>query len=386
MERGRAGVWVRRVAVATAFVVLIVAAAVTWRVMDLIDSEVLAPGAWEEPASVEVLEVSDDRIVLEDANDASRNGVWGIVGPSGYGQVVRIISSSEGRVEREFVLLAGSISAGEIVTFDPSAYPVDPRTAHGLPFQEIRVPGELGVNPAWLTEGESDTWVVFVHGKGARGREQSLRVLPVLRRLGFPVLVITYRNDQAGGAGDGRRHTWGLDEWPDLESALDTAQLRGADDFVLFGFDMGASIVAAYLDRSQSAHIIRGVVFDSPILDLEALVDEMTADRGIPNILAAVGKAIARIRFGLEWGQLNHAARAGEFDPSLPILLLHGTADTLSPIGAADDFAEALPDAAYERFGGASHGALWNQDPMRYESALGRFLLDVIPEMLTQET
>ena len=199
------------------------------------------------------------------------------------------------------------------------------------------------------------------------------------------MLVITYRNDQAGGAGDARRHAWGLDEWPDLESALETALLRGADDFVLIGYDMGASVVAAFLDNSERAQVVRGVVFDSPILDLEALVDEMTSDRGIPGILAAVGKTIVRIRFGLEWSQLNHLARAGEFDPSLPILLMHGTADTISPITAADTFADALPNVAYERFGGASHAALWNHDTLRYEESLARFLLEVIPERLTDD-
>jgi pimeloyl-ACP methyl ester carboxylesterase len=383
MERGRAGLWARRIAAGVAFLLLIVGAGISWRAMDLVESELLATGAWAEPSSVEVVSVGGGRIVLADEDEQSHEGVWGIAGPSGYGQVSGPSRRSPGVVERDLVVLAGSIAAGEIVAYDAVAYPIDPRLAHALPFEEIRVPGELGVNPAWLIDGEAETWVVFVHGKGHAGRKESLRLLPLLRRLGFPALVITYRNDGDGGAGEADRHTWGLEEWPDLDAALQTAMLRGAEDFVLVGYDMGASIVAAFLDRSELTGVVRGVVLDSPVLDLEEVADGLAAERSIPGFLAEVGKTVARIRFGLEWSELDRVSRAGQYDPSLPILLLQGTDDVIARRETADEFAAGLPHVSYELFGGAGHGTVWNQDPSRYEETVARFLFDVTPELLS---
>ena len=379
MERGRGWVWFRRVVLSLAAVVVVFAAAVTWRLVDLVESELLAAGSPDFGAA-DIAGLSGGRVVLE-GTGASREGVWGIVGADGYGQVTGIISRAGGRVERSLVTMEGSLVEGETVLLDVTAFPADPRTAHGLPFEEVRVPGELGVNPAWLIDGENDTWVVFVHGRGIAGRAESLRSLPTFRKLGFPILVITYRNDGTGGEDERGHATWGLDEWRDLNNALETAQLRGADDFILVGHDMGASIVMAFLHESEFILRIRGIVLDSAVLDLEAVVDGMARERGIPASLAVIGKAISRIRFGLEWPRLDQVARVDEFDPSIPMLLLHGTADQVAPIEAADAFAEGLPHARYERFAGAGHGALWNSESVRYDDVLTEFLLVVAPEL-----
>ena len=278
------------------------------------------------------------RITFKDEGDAAIDGVWGIVGPSGYGQITRVISRDDAGVVRGLALLSGSFSIGEVVELDASAYPEDPRSAHGLPFEEIRVPSDLGVNPAWLITGENDTWIVFVHGAAGNGRTEALRVIPTFRKLGFPVLVITYRDDASGGAGDDLRYTWGLDEWRDVDAALATATLRGADDFILVGHDMGASIISTFLHESELAPNVRGVIFDSAVLDLEEVIDEIARDRGIPGYLATIGKSIARIRFGLEWSRLDQLERVLEFDPSLPMLVLHGTDDAVAPITTTDAF------------------------------------------------
>ena len=381
MERSKVRVWARRILVALTVVWLVVSAGVSWRMMSIIESDLLSPGSIQDPVTLDVVGVEGSRITFVDTDSAAVEGIWGIRGANGYGQVTRVISRGSGGVERGLALLSGSLVPGETVAVDVYAFPGDPRAAHGLPFEEVRVPGELGVNPAWLIDGLNDTWIVFVHGKEVNGRAQSLRALPTFRKLGFPVLVITYRNDASGAAGDGGRYSWGLDEWRDLEAALETAKLRGADDFILVGHDMGASIVTMFLHESDQTADVRAVVFDSPLLDLEALVDDLAEDRGIPGYLAVVGKALTRIRHGLEWSRLDQTERVGEFDPSLPVLLMAGTADELAPISIVDAFAAALPNATYERFVGAAHGALWNSEPVRYEDSLTAFLIEVTPEI-----
>lgn len=384
MERRTPWAWARPVGAGLLVLIVVVAAAVTWRLMSLVESELLS---MQTPASgsAVVADVTGSRIVLADGDLIDRGGVWGITGPNGYGQVTGVISAAEGRVERGFVALSGSIAAGDEVTFDPNAFPSDPRVAHGMPFDEINVPGDLGVNPAWLIDGDSDTWVVFVHGRGRGGRAESLRSLPTYRKLGFPMLVITYRTDNAAEGSGARRSTWGLDEWRDLEAALDTARLRGARDFVLVGHDLGASIVVMFLHNSEAGSDIRAVVLDSAILDLNATVDDLARDHGIPGFLAGLGKGISRIRYGLEWSQLDQVGRAAEFDPSTPLLLLHGTGDAVSPLATAEAFAAALPAATLERFGGAMHGSLWNSQSVRYDDVLTDFFLTVLPELVRDD-
>ena len=382
MERGRAWVWFRRSVVGLLVLGLIVAVGVTWRFMDIVDAELLSMAAADRGATT-VSEVGGGRIVLDAGERPERRGVWGIAGPNGYGQVTGVISIVGERVERGFLLLSGAIAAGDTVTFDVDAFFGDPRTAHGLPFEEVRVPGALGVNPAWLIDGEAETWVVFVHGRGPADRAESLRSLPTFRKLGLPILVITYRTDHAAEGGTARS-MWGLDEWRDLETALETASLRGADDFVLVGHDLGASIVATFLHESDSIPRVRGVVFDSPVLDIEARADRLAAQRGIPTPLAEIGKALSRIRFGLEWSRIDQLGRVAEFDPAIAMLVLHGTGDSVAPISAVEEFVAALPGTEFERFEGAAHGALWNSESVRYDEVLTDFLFAAVPE-LSQE-
>jgi pimeloyl-ACP methyl ester carboxylesterase len=380
MERQSPWLWVRRALVGALGLGMLLAGAITWRLMDIVQSDLLSTQP-VDPVVALVVAVSDARIVLTGGDQVDRAGVWGIAGPKGFGQVTEVISNADGSVERAFVGLSGSIDVGDSVTFDSNVYPSDPRTALGLLFEEIRVPGELGVNPAWLIDGQSDTWVVFVHGRGAGLRAESLRSLPSFRKLGFPVLVITYRTDNAFDGSAAELSTWGLEEWRDLQTALDAARLRGARDFILVGHDLGASIVTMFLHNSEALGQIRGVVLDSPIIDLEGQVDRIADARGIPGLLAELGKGISRIRYGLEWDQLDQLARVEEFDPSIPMLLLHGGADEFSPIALVEAFAAALPGATLERFPGAGHGALWNTESARYDAVITEFFVSVIPEL-----
>jgi fermentation-respiration switch protein FrsA (DUF1100 family) len=91
--------------------------------------------------------------------------------------------------------------------------------------------------------------------------------------------------------------------------------------------------------------------------------------------LTGWAKALATLRFGVDWGVLDQVGRADEF--SVPVLLFHGEDDDTVPIDTSDQFAEARPDLVrYEVFAGAAHVQSWNVDPLRYEAALREFLTE----------
>ena len=373
MEESRFGLWVRRISVAIVLGVIIGLFVGALRGSTVIAADLLTPQTVAPGPAFEIQLVGAGRIVLPRDETTEQPGVWGISnGDGAYGQIAGVISQDAETVERSFRTLAGRFIAGEMVTFDAYAAPENPTEAHGIEYEEIRVPGALGVNPAWYIEGSLDTWVVIVHGEGMDERRQSLRVLPALVDAGFPVLVITYRNDGAAPESGGY-YRWGLDEWHDIDSALNFAFTRGAEDFFLYGFGMGATISTMHLHESDLVGRVLGAVLDSPVLDLGAVVDGNANDRGVPGIVAGGAKALARIRFGLEWSALDQIARVDEFD--LPLLLVHGTEDDVAPVATADAFAAARPDlVTYERFEGARRVELWNRDPERYNEVVVSFL------------
>lgn len=373
MDERRLGTWLRRGTVVLAGVLVVGWLVGVWLVSTLVEREVLTPQERDLEYDLEVVTVSGGSIVLTRTPLTERAGVWGVASESAYGQVSTIIGLRDDVVERAFRTIEGVMGPGDRVRFDDYAFTGDPRLAHGIAFEEMRFAGELGAYPAWRIEGDRDTWIIVVHGLGTDERRQALRILPVLQSHGFPVLVITYRNDRGAPAASNGRSTWGRLEWRDVEAAMRFAALQGAEEFILYGFSVGGGIASMVLHESDLVGRVVGVVLDSPVLDLEAAVDMDYDERGTWGIFVGAAKTLATLRFDVDWHALDQVERADEFD--VDMLLMHGSGDTTAPVATSDDFAAARPDIVrYERFDGADHGFLWNEDPVRYEAAVLEFL------------
>ena len=329
------------------------------------------PPAYE----VKVVELEEDRVkrrfpTEEDLRKEPEK--MGIEWDVGYARVGETLDVDGAEALRKYTLLDGELVVGEEVRFDKSAFPGDPAMAHGITFQEIKFASPLGELAAWQVDGSGDTWVIFVHGRGASRRE-ALRMLPVVEGMELPSLVITYRND-SGAPEDPSGYYWfGLTEWEDLEAAARYALDNGATGLVLVGYSMGGGIVANFLYRSPLAGQVVGVILDSPMLDLDATVDLAAENRNLPAILTNIAKVITSFRFGVDWDALDYRDRAGEL--SVPVLLFHGDADETVPVSISERFAESRPDlVTYEFFAGAPHVGAWNVDSERYEAVVGEFV------------
>ena len=212
---------------------------------------------------------------------------------------------------------------------------------------------------------------MIAHGRGTDRLTQSLRIIPRLVEEGFPVLVVTYRDDVGAPSSESGLRTWGLTEWRDLDAAMLFAEREGARDYILYGHDLGAEVVSMLLHESERVGAVRGVILDSPVLDFEAFVDHNTG--WIPRPIGALGKQLARIRFGVEWAELDQLARADQFD--VPVLAIHGIDDEISPIEITEAFASARPnDVELLRITGAGHGDAWNVALEVYEEAVIEFV------------
>ena len=335
---------------------------------------------------IEVVTVSDGAITLRDDGDPNvrRPGIWGLEWQSGgYAQVGDVLDTDDDREEIRRALLPGwpLPPAGSRARLDNFAFPGDPARM-GIDFTEVHFAAPGGETPAWFVPGARSTWLIYVHGKGADRRE-ALRMLPATAALGFPALVITYRNDVESPSGGGR-YGYGASEWRDLEAAVRYALAHGASDVALVGFSMGGAIIMRFIDESALAPSVRALILDSPATDLRAiLLGEMRKAR-VPGVYAQFALWITARRYGIDWDRLNYVARA--VDLAVPTLLFHGTADDRVPIESSDRLAGLRPELIqYHRVPGAHHVGSWNVDPAGYASTVRSFLERVLPPSGTVE-
>lgn len=233
--------------------------------------------------------------------------------------------------------------------------------------------------PAWMVAGDPrrTVWLLAVHGRDGT-REDFLRLLGVPARLGVTTLVLTYRNDPGAPASPDGRYHLGQTEWRDLEAAVVWARDHGATGVVAFGASMGGTIVGQFLHHSALAELVRGVVLDSPVLDWRVTVGRLVTRVRLPRRVARVAERAITTTGRIDLAGLDLLARAD--DLTVPVLLVQGTDDSLTPVEGADRLAERRADlVTYLRVDGAEHVQAWNVAPDAYEAALAAFLDRVAP-------
>ena len=378
-----------RVLLATVLVAVIVLLGGGWHFSNVLRDGGLLPKYDDPEPDLKVITLGEGRVTLgvtpetKEDGDWMRKGVLGLVGDTSYNRVGAVIALTDQQVTREFIPLSETPNIGEMVRLDSYAFPDDPQIAHGLPFEEVSYSSPLGDFPAWLVDGDSETWAIFVHGHRAQRRE-ALRMLLPVAELGLPSLIITYRNDEGVPANPDGFIRFGQTEWEDLEGAARYALGHGAEDLILIGYSMGGGIVASFLYRSPLAEQVRGVILDAPMLDFGQTVDLRAPRQRIPVVnlpipgpvfwvLVPVAKSISNFRFSIDWGALDYVKRADEL--AVPILLFHGDADTEVPLETSDALAKARPDIVeYHRVADTLHVRSWNVDPAAYEATVKAFL------------
>lgn len=369
--------WTGTAVLIGAVVVVLVLFIAAWLSANQIRSDVLLPVADDRPYDIEVVRTPPARIVISGTDEPPRGGTWGFETQQTYTQLTSLLNRSQTETEWAATAYVEEATVGLVGRVDVDAFPSDPDVAFGLGFDAVRAPGALGPLPAWLIDGRSSTWVIIAHGKGIDRRTQALRMIPRLVEAGYPVLVVSYRNDENAPRDPSGLRSWGLNEWRDLDVAVRLAEREGAQDYVLVGHDLGAEVVSMFLHESDRVGNVLGVVWDSPVLDLAGSLDYNSGP--VARFIGDLGQQMARLRFGMEWDELDQVARADQFD--VPVLALHGVGDEIAPIAITEAFVSARPDLArLVRFEQGGHGDLWNVDRSRYETEVMSFI-DALAEV-----
>jgi uncharacterized protein len=372
LDRGRHRRWPRLLAAAVVALLVLVAAAASGVAWYFAGAAVAVSHAVIRPLAASPAPHGDVRIT--GGRDATLPGTFGLDWAGGYGEIGAVESQDASGAVRAFTRRHGTLAPGAQARVDTYAYDGDPRTALGLPFDDVRVHDALGDFPAWYVPAapSGGTWFVFVHGHDG-SRAESLRYLRALHGAGMPVLVPTYRNDVGAPASpDGVDHLGGT-EWQDVDAAVRWALDHGARDVVLGGWSMGGAVVLQVADRSDVKDRIRALVLDSPVVDWRDVLDHQADLRGLPRAETALAVWTAERRFGLDIDRLDWVARAGEL--RVPTLLVHSDADDYVPDGPSKALAAARPDlVTLALVAGAGHTQGWNTDPAAYERRLTTWL------------
>jgi alpha-beta hydrolase superfamily lysophospholipase len=311
--------------------------------------------------------------------------LYGIAWRGGTGHLGTAVSVSGGVVTRPLTVASGSPPvAGQHAVLDRAYFLGDPGAALGIPVRDVVVAGPLGPLPAWYFPGHGSTFVIGVHGQNG-SRNDLLRVVGIVHRMGFPALDITYRNDLGAARDPSGYLGYGQTEWRDLQAAVQWALAHGAQRVVLAGQSMGGAVVAAFLQHSPLASKVTRVVFDAPMLDLRAVVDYGASQRslpvlgrGVPAPLVWTAEQIAAIRFGINWAATDYLSNTAWL--KVPALVTHGTGDTKVPISISARLKAASPSlVTFARFAGAGHLESWNANQARYTSLLESVLSPVAP-------
>jgi hypothetical protein len=358
--------------------------------------KVVTPDA-ERPDDVEVLAVGDGVVTLRASEQTiliGRYGLWQERGGTHarLGPVIEY-DPAEGTLLRPIVHVdSGRLRTGQ-ARWNQYYYAGNPSSALGLDYRDVEVPGEAGPLHGWLVPGGlpstasgtgagHSTWAILIHGRGAT-REECLRALPVLHRLGITALVASYRST-AGlpNVAVGRYHL-GDREWLDVESAIVYAAEQGAGEIVLIGWSMGGAIAMQTISRSWTAERVKGIVLNAPVLDWRDVLAHHARLNKVPSAVGRLGQSVLSHRSAwrlagteapVDLDRLDWVARSAELVHS--VLLIHSKDDEFVPSGPSQRFADARPDlVSYLSIDGARHCKEWNVDSEAWDGAIARFLL-----------
>lgn len=213
----------------------------------------------------------------------------------------------------------------EPVTTDPSS--------RGLTFADVTFSSRDGVRlEGWFlpaTGGVAPRTVIFAHGYGKNRLQDDVPALDVaaaLVREGFNVLMFDFRNSGESG---GDRTTVGQEEVQDLAAAVDWVRTTyGPDQAVgLLGWSMGA--VTAIL-TAGGVEPVEAVVADAPFADLRTYLEENLSQwTGLPEFpFNWLIRTLLPPLVDVHPDRVRPVEAVPRMAPT-PLLLIHGTADTV---------------------------------------------------------
>ena len=221
---------------------------------------------------------------------------------------------------------------------------------------------------AWLLGVPgADVGVVMVHGKdGSKSTtwgDGFVRLSVELQAAGFNVLMLDLRGH---GASDDGRYAFGFMERFDVIAGVHhlVEEVGVRPGHVgLVGVSMGgaSAIYAAALDPRVGA-----VWSDAAYADVWPLIEqEWPAASGLPMMVLPLVRFTHSVLHGFDLQDVRPVDEVAFLEPR-PLMLVHGHADRLVPVGHANALAAAAPWAGVWLLEGVGHARAYDDDPALY--------------------
>lgn len=298
----------------------------------------------------------------------------------GYLKIGKILERKDGAVTRELIRSYGAVVNHGTKISNTGYYYQNPAELD-LSYEQIEIDGELGTYPAWAFTGNSSpTWIIQVHGRGA-SKAEGLRMVPLVEKLGYNSLLISYRNDPEAPRSDDGKYSLGDTEWQDVHAAMEWAVSRGAKNIYLAGWSMGGSIAIQTLLRSELSKYVKGIILESAVGSWKTLCQEMLVERGLPPILCTGASTLLNSPLHgllgksapLDFRRVDIVRNADKIN--VPILALHSIDDKYVPSTAIEQLAAKRSDiVTLKLWREAGHTRLWNYDSALWESQITEWL------------
>jgi alpha-beta hydrolase superfamily lysophospholipase len=136
---------------------------------------------------------------------------------------------------------------------------------------------------------------------------------------------------------------------------------------------MGGALVTQFMQKSDLADRVSGLVLDAPVLDWQEVIAFNATEMGMPAVAAKPVEWAIGARIDADWESLDAIAHPEALQ--LPILLFHGGDDDVVPISTSEALAAELPEwVEYQPVPDAGHTQAWNVGPRLYERRVTGFL------------
>lgn len=217
---------------------------------------------------------------------------------------------------------------------------------------------------------------IAFHGYRSAGLTDFCGGAELSRELSHNLLLVDQR---AHGKSQGRTITFGIKERYDVLSWVEYAVERFGPDtkILLYGISMGASTVLMASELPLPVNV-KGIVADCPYSSPTKIILSVARKMRIPSVLAGLFSwAGAKVYGGFDLRETD-PVRAVK-NAKVPILLIHGEADSFVPCDMSGEIQRANPQKVYRcTFPGAEHGISFLVDPERYRHIVKEFCEKVL--------
>ena len=241
-----------------------------------------------------------------------------------------------------------------------------------IPYQKVTITSKDGLKLVgkYYHINDNAPTDIQCHGYKGNGLRDFSGGLQMSLEYGHNVLLIDHRGQ---GESAGHTITFGIKERYDVLDWIDFINLKNGIDKKIFlvGISMGAATVLMTLGLKLPKNVC-GIIADSPYTAPKDIILKVVTDMGLPSKILAPFIWLSAFIIGRFKLNEYDVARA-VINNNIPILLIHGLADTYVPCEMSKKISELNQNIQFETFKDAPHGMSYLLDEQRYRKLVKDF-------------